>query len=106
MHALEQPVIRIATRDVVLLDMADAPDVAEPRPLAVLTIGDIERLRRAGHEPAAMQVWQACTYRPVVLPPDTPVREVARTLCDRQLHHVVVADDQGSVGVGDSLDLV
>jgi CBS domain-containing protein len=43
---------------------------------------------------------------PIVVSPETPVREVAALLVGRHVHHVVVADAGGLRGVVSALDIV
>ena len=74
--------------------------------LGVLSAWDLLRFSVEGR-PAAMPAWQACTYRPMSVAPDTPVAEAAGLMRKLQLHHLPVLSGDGRlVGVVSSLDLV
>ena len=53
-----------------------------------------------------MQAWQRCSYKPISVSPDTPISDVARLMIESKIHHVVVSDSNGIVGVVSSLDFV
>ena len=74
--------------------------------LAVLSAWDLLRFAVEGR-PATMPVWQACTYRPVSVAPETPVTQAAQLMRELKLHHLPVLSGEGRlVGVISSLDLV
>ena len=74
--------------------------------LAVLSAWDLLRFSVEGRAPS-MPVWQACTYRPVSVAPQTPVAEAAQLMRELKLHHLPVqAADGRLVGVVSSLDLL
>jgi CBS domain-containing protein len=74
--------------------------------LAVLSAWDLLRFAVEGR-PATMPVWQACTYRPVSVGPETTVAEAAQLMRELKLHHLPVLSAEGQlVGVISSLDLV
>jgi CBS domain-containing protein len=58
---------------------------------------------KPGHTPA----WQACTYKPLTVLPDTPAAEAARLMREAHVHHLLVVSPQGKLlGVLSSLDLL
>lgn len=79
---------------------------ANGEPIGVLSVDDLMRFRVQTVLLLETPVWRLCTYRPVVVGPDTPVGEVARIMIERRFHHVVIAEDGLMRGVVSSLDLV
>lgn len=74
--------------------------------IAVLSAWDLLRFAVEGR-PGAMPVWQACTYRPASVAPETPLSEAARVMRELKLHHLPVLSADGRlVGVLSSLDLL
>ncbi len=67
---------------------------------------DLLRLQaedKPGHTPA----WQACTFKPLTVLPDTPAAEAARLMREAHVHHLLVVSPQGKLlGVLSSLDLL
>jgi CBS domain-containing protein len=119
----DTPISALMTRQVLSLDM-DAT-VEELRALfdreglawapvtdgegvvvGVVSATDLSGPRVAANDAGSLHAWQFCTYRPLAVLPDTPAREVARAMVDRGVHHVVVADESGLVGVVSSLDFM
>ena len=72
----------------------------------VIGVIDLLQFRAHGREPAAARAWQLCTYRPITVAAHTPIAEVARLMVERRIHHVVVTEDDGIVGIVSSLDFV
>lgn len=74
--------------------------------LGVISSTDLLRFHAEGKDPSVVCAWQICTYKPIVVSPDTPLGEVARRMVESNIHHVVVADDAGLKGVVSSFDFV
>jgi signal-transduction protein with cAMP-binding, CBS, and nucleotidyltransferase domain len=55
-------------------------------------------------DPPTVRAWQICTYRPISVDVTASVRDVARLMLERHLHHVVVMQDGRMVGVVSALD--
>jgi CBS domain-containing protein len=119
----DTPISALMTRQVVSLDMdatveslrllfnreriAWAPVTdAEGVVVGVVSATDLVGPRLAANDASTLRAWQFCTYRPLVVLPDTPAKEVARAMVDRGIHHVVVSDERGLAGVVSSLDFV
>jgi len=84
-----------------------APVVDEHRTLmGVISNTDLVRFRADGRDLHAVPAWQLSTYRPITATPDTPAREVAQRMTQACIHHVVVTDQRGIVGVVSALDFV
>ncbi|WP_427914973.1 CBS domain-containing protein [Ramlibacter sp. MMS24-I3-19] len=74
--------------------------------LAVLSAWDLLRFAVEGR-PGSMPVWQACTYRPVSVAPETPLAEASRIMRELKMHHLPVLSSDGRlVAVLSSLDLL
>jgi CBS domain-containing protein len=74
--------------------------------LGIITAADLLEFQAARRDPAAVQAWEICSYKPVEVEPDATVAEVARLMVERQVHHVVVVDNKTVRGVVSSLDFV
>ena len=74
--------------------------------LGVISAADLLRFHADHKDASTTHAWQLCTYRPIVVPSDAPIGEVARHMVDRGVHHVVVVDDERLSGVVSSLDFV
>ena len=74
--------------------------------LGVISSVDLLRFHADGKEAAKVCAWQICTYKPIVVRPDTPVSEVARLMVETNVHHVVVTEGADIKGVVSSFDFV
>lgn len=74
--------------------------------LGVISASDLLRFHADRRDASTVRAWQLCSYRPIAVPPETPVGEVARQMVDKHIHHVVVSDQGTIVGVVSSLDFV
>ena len=74
--------------------------------VGAISASDLLQFHAQGLDPAAVQAWQRCSYKPITVSPDTPISEVARLIIESKVHHVVVTNSQGIVGVVSSLDFV
>ena len=84
-----------------------APVVEESGTLiGVLSTADLVRLRAEGRDLQRVPAWQLCTYRPITVAPDTPVRVVAARMVEAGNHHVVVTDGDRICGVASSFDVL
>ena len=120
---MSQPVSSFMERQVWTVDMDDtieqvealfnrqglswAPVLESKRTIVgVISASDLMQFHAQGKDPTAVQAWQLCSYKPITVSPDTPLREVARVMLERKAHHVVVTDSEGIAGVVSSLDFV
>lgn len=74
--------------------------------LGVISMSDLVRFHADRRDAAATCAWQVCSYKPISVPIDTPVGEVARSMIENGVHHVVVLDGGSVRGVVSSLDFV
>jgi len=82
--------------------------VAEPggATVGVITQSDLLQFHLRKQDPTAVPAWMICSYKPISVDADTSVGEVARLMLERRIHHVVVTQDGGMVGVVSALDFV
>ncbi|RJG14882.1 CBS domain-containing protein [Massilia cavernae] len=74
--------------------------------LGIISAEDIVRFEGAKRDPASVRAWEICSYKPVEVTADASACDVARLMVERQVHHVVVMDEDSLVGVVSSLDYV
>jgi CBS domain-containing protein len=74
--------------------------------LGVISAPDVARFHAEGRDAAASKAWQLCTYKPITARPDESLQDVARRMVDHHVHHVVVVEKGGVVGVVSALDIV
>jgi CBS domain-containing protein len=74
--------------------------------LGIITAADLLQFQAARRDPAAVHAWEICSYKPVEVPPDASVAEVAKLMVDQRIDHVVVVDNKTVKGVVSSLDFV
>lgn len=74
--------------------------------LGVISAADLLRLRAQGGDAQSVRAWQMCSFKPVAVSADASLREVARTMVERGIHHVVVMEGGDVIGVVSSLDFV
>ena len=74
--------------------------------IGVISAADLMQFNAQARDPTSVRAWQLCTYKPISVGPDTPIRDVARLMVDHQINHVIVSDQTGIVGVVSSLDFV
>ena len=120
---MSQPISSFMERQVWTVDMDDtvaeveslfarqglswAPVLESKRTIVgAISASDLLQSHAQGQNPTAVRAWQRCSYKPIIVSPDTPVSEVARLMIESKIHHVVVTNSEGIVGVVSSLDFV
>ncbi|MCE2657781.1 MAG: CBS domain-containing protein [Rubrivivax sp.] len=74
--------------------------------VGVISTSDVLQFHAQQRDAQAVPAWQLCTYKPVVVPPQAGLAEVAMQMVERHIHHVVVAEGTQVRGVVSSLDFV
>ena len=74
--------------------------------LGVISSLDLLRFHADGKDAAKVCAWQVCTYKPISVPADASLSDVARLMVEAGIHHVVVMDGGAIRGVVSSLDFV
>lgn len=84
------------------------PVVDSPRgkPIGMISADDIVRFQASRRDAATVRAWEICSYKPVEVEASATVSEVAQLMLERQVHHVVVTDNNEVVGIVSSLDFV
>ena len=120
---MSQPISSFMERQVWTVDMDDtileidslfarqglswAPVLESRRTIVgAISASDLLQFHALGQDPTAVRAWQRCSYKPIIVSPDTPVSEVARLMIESKIHHVVVTGSEGIAGVVSSLDFV
>jgi len=120
---MKRTVSSMMSRDVCVVDMDDTLASVEQRLtdkhlswapvmeergalLGVISAADVLRFHAEGGDPQAVRAWQLCTFKPISVAANADLREVARTMVDRGIHHVVVTEHGAAIGVLSSLDFV
>jgi predicted transcriptional regulator len=120
---MTRPVSSMMRRDVCVVGMDDTLASVEQRlaerhlswapvmddgggALGVISSADLLRFHAHGGDSQEVRAWQLCTYRPIAVPADADLRDTARLMVDRSIHHVVVTEGGTAVGVLSSLDFV
>ena len=74
--------------------------------VGVISAMDLLQFHAQRRDPLGVPAWQLCTYKPIMVDQATPLVQVARTIVEQGIHHVVVTHDDSIVGVVSSLDFV
>lgn len=74
--------------------------------IGVIALSDLLQSHIRKNDPAQVAAWQICSYKPISVGVDTSVIEVARLMVEHKIHHVVVTQTDGIVGVVSALDFV
>lgn len=74
--------------------------------IGVITSSDLLQFHLRKQDPATVQAWLVCSYKPITVDAATSVVEVARLMLERRIHHVVVTQHGFMVGVVSALDFV
>lgn len=84
-----------------------APVLDSTRSLVgVISAWDLLHMQAKG-SPGRTPAWQACTYQPLTVPPETPAEDAARLMHEAHVHHLLVVSPQGKLlGVVSPLDLL
>ena len=72
----------------------------------MITTQNIDYFHEANKNPKAVRAWEICTYKPLEVHPDAPVKEVAQLMMKTGIHHMVVTRDGLLVGIVSSFDFV
>ncbi len=74
--------------------------------LGVVSAADLLQFHARQQDANTVRAWQLCTYKPITVPQDALVSDVARLMAERNIHHVVVIDSTGIAGVVSAMDFV
>lgn len=74
--------------------------------VGVISAADLLQFHAQNRDAASVRAWQLCTYKPVSVDLATPLSEVARTMLEQHIHHVIVTNGGAIAGVVSSFDFV
>lgn len=74
--------------------------------VGVISASDLLQFHAQNRDAEAVRAWQLCTYKPVSVDLATPLSDVARTMLEQHIHHVVVMNGDAIAGVVSSFDFV
>ena len=72
----------------------------------IISLKDIHQLNAQKTNLKTIRAWEACTYRPIVVPPDTPIEDGAHLMVENRIHHVIITEDRKLKGFVSSLDII
>ncbi len=67
---------------------------------------DVTRFDSSGQDPNYTQVFEIASPRVIFISPDTSIEDAAQRMIEKQVHHLVVTQDEELVGILSSLDFV
>ena len=80
-------------------------DDGNRRPLGIVTDSDISQAVADGRDLEQVRISDLLSRRMVDVAPGTSVDEAARLMLERGLHHLLVVEDGGLVGIVDVMDV-
>ncbi len=72
----------------------------------IISLKDIRHFHALKKNPRVVHAWEMCTYKPLQVGPETPVKEAARLMVEQGIHHLVVVEQKLVRGFVSSLDIV
>ncbi len=78
----------------------------ETQVVGIISVRDIMRFHQEKRDPSAVRAWEICSYKPIAVSPDTTIGDVARLMVNHGVHHIVVSENQRTVGIVSALDFV
>lgn len=72
----------------------------------IISLKDIRHFHSTNRNPREIRAWEICSYRPLQMSSDTPVKDVAELMVQQGIHHVVIVDDKVVTGFISSLDVI
>jgi CBS domain-containing protein len=72
----------------------------------IISTPDLLQFNASQKNPKVVRAWELCTHKPITVSPDTSVREVAKLMVDKKIHHIPVTENQKLCGFVSSLDFV
>lgn len=76
------------------------------RCFGVISYPDIVRFHEMGKNPKTERTWELCTHKVIEVTPDASVRETAKLMLKKRIHHVVITENKRIKGIVSSIDFV
>ncbi|WP_295755472.1 CBS domain-containing protein [Undibacterium sp.] len=74
--------------------------------IGIISMRDIMHFHHDKRDPATVSAWEICSYKPLIVSPDTSISDVAKLMVGHGVHHILVAKDLHTVGIVSALDFV
>jgi CBS domain-containing protein len=74
--------------------------------VGIISMRDIMRFHQEKRDPVAVSAWEICNYKPIIVSPDTSISDVAKLMVSHGVHHILVSENQRTVGIVSALDFV
>jgi CBS domain-containing protein len=72
----------------------------------IISSGDLLRFNAEKKNPRNVRAWELCSYKPVSVSPDTPMKDIARLMLSKRIHHVLVTEKNDLKGIVSTFDLL
>jgi signal-transduction protein with cAMP-binding, CBS, and nucleotidyltransferase domain len=72
----------------------------------ILSSVDFLHFHASKKNPKTVRAWELCTYKPVSVAASTPMKDVAKMMISKRIHHVVVTDGKDLKGIVSTLDFL
>lgn len=72
----------------------------------IISSPDLVHFHTAKKNPKLVRAWEICTYKPIVISPETSVSDAARIMIQNRIHHLVISENKSIKGFVSSLDLI
>lgn len=72
----------------------------------IISSVDLVSFHASKKNPKSVRAWELCTYKPVSVPPGTPMKDVARLMVTNRIHHVLVTDGPELKGIVSSFNFL
>lgn len=81
-------------------------DSADGSVIGIISARDLMRFHIEKRDPNGVYAWEICTYKPVEVGPDVSVKQVARLMISKGIHHILITENKSVIGIVSALDFV
>lgn len=74
--------------------------------IGIISMRDIMRFLQEKRDPTAVSAWEICNYKPIAVSSNTSISDVAKLMVSNGVHHILVTENQRTVGIVSALDFV
>lgn len=79
---------------------------ADGAAFGIISEVDLLHFHASKKNPKAMRAWELCTYRPISVPPATPIRDVVRMMVTHKIHQILITEGTALKGIVSCFDLL
>ena len=65
----------------------------------IISSADLVSFHASKKNPKSVRAWELCTYKPISVPPNTSMKEVAKLMVAHRIHHVLITDGPELKGI-------